>query len=82
MSETNAVLALKNAWNSVLTTSERVRELGPNVQALPEGVALADVDLDAYHAAAFAQANAVMALRGLIERLRDLKGPANSPITQ
>ncbi len=76
MSDVNAVLALKNAWTSVVTTSERMRELGRAVQALPDGVALADVDLETYHAAAFAQANAVMALRGLIERLRDLKAQA------
>lgn len=76
MSEANAVLALKNAWNSVIATSDRVRELGPGVQALPEGTALSDVDLETYHNAALAQANAVNALRGLVERLRELAAQA------
>jgi hypothetical protein len=72
MSEVNAVLALKNAWNSVIATSDRVRELGPAVQALPDGASPTAADLETYHSAALAQANAVMALRGLVERLREI----------
>ena len=75
MSEGNAVLALKNAWTSVIATSDRVRELGPGVQALSDGAALSDLDLEMYHNAVLAQANAVMALRGLVERLRELAQP-------
>ena len=66
----NALLALKNAWNGAVATSERVRELAPAVQALPEGTDVSQIDLETYHNAALAQSNAVMALRGLIEELR------------
>lgn len=68
--ESNALLALKNAWAGVVAASDRVKEIAPAVQALPEATPLADVDLDAYHAATMAQANAVMALRGLIEEMK------------
>jgi hypothetical protein len=71
MTETpNALLALKNAWTGALAASDRVRELAPAVQALPETTDLSQVDLETYHNAALAQSIAVMALRGLIEELR------------
>lgn len=66
----NALLALKNAWNGSVAASERVRELAPAVQALPDGTDVSQIDLEAYHNAALAQSIAVMALRGLIEELR------------
>ena len=68
--ETNALLALKNAWTSAVNASDRVRDLAPAVAGLPEETPLAQVDLETYHNVALAQANAVMALRGLIEALR------------
>jgi hypothetical protein len=68
--ESNALLALKNAWTGAVTASDRVRDIAPAVQGLPETTPLADLDLEAYHAVTMAQANAVMALRGLIEELR------------
>ena len=68
--ESNALLALKNAWMGAVAASDRVRELAPAVQALPEATPPAELDLDAYHAVTMAQANAVMALRGLIEELK------------
>jgi len=68
--ESNALLALKNAWAGALAASDRVREFGASVQGLPEATPLADLDLETYHAVTMAQANAVMALRGLIEELK------------
>ena len=68
--ESNALLALKNAWNGAVATSDRVREMAPAVQGLAESTPLADLDLETYHNVALAQSNAVMALRGLIEELR------------
>jgi hypothetical protein len=68
--DSNALLALKNAWNGAVAASDRVRELAPSVLALADSVSLDDLDLDTYHTVALAQANAVQALRGLIEQLR------------
>jgi hypothetical protein len=72
--ETNAVLALKNAWNGAVAASDQVRDLGPTVQELAETASLADLDLDTYHRITLAQSNAVMALRGLVEELRRKRG--------
>ena len=70
MSEANTVLALKNAWNGAVAASDEVRAAAPTVSGLPEGTSLAELDLDTYDRLTFAQANAVMALRGLVEELR------------
>ena len=59
--DSSALLALTDAWNGVIETSERVKALGP-----PAGL-----DLDSHHQVVLAHSNAVMALRGLIERLRE-----------
>ena len=40
------------------------------VQGLPDGTAVKDLDLETYHKVTMAQANALMALRGLVEQLR------------
>jgi hypothetical protein len=66
----NPLLALKNAWTGVVATSDAVRALDPAVQTLAADTMLADVDLDTYHQVTMAQANAVMALRGLVEQLQ------------
>lgn len=66
----NAVLALKNAWSGVVNASDAVRAKGADVQALPLDAGLDGVDLAEYHRLTAAQANAVMALRGLIEELQ------------
>jgi len=71
MSDATAVLAFKNAWNGVIAASDRVRELAPSVQRLRDDSAISDLDLETYHNVALAQANAVMALRGLVEQLRE-----------
>ena len=68
--ETNALLALKNAWTGAIAASERLRELAPAVNDLPEDTNVATLDLEAYHKAAFAHAMASQALRGLIEQLQ------------
>lgn len=70
MSEVNAVLALKNAWNGAVAASDDVRAQSPAVAGLPDGATLADLDLDTYHRLSLAHANAAQALRGLVEELR------------
>jgi len=70
MSDASAVMALKNAWNGVVAASDRVREVAPSVQGLSDDTAVKDLDLETYHKVAMAQANAVMALRGLVEQLQ------------
>ena len=74
--ETNALLALKNAWNGAIAASDRLRELAPSVAALPETTDVATTDLDAYHSAALAHALASQSLRGLLEELRRATGKA------
>jgi hypothetical protein len=68
--ETNALLALKNAWTGAIAASERLRELAPAVNDLPEDTDVATLDLEAYQKAALAHAVASQALRGLIEQLQ------------
>lgn len=70
--ETNALLALKNAWNGAIAASDRLRELAPTVAALPDEADVQSLDLEACHGAALAQANASQALRGLLEELKKL----------
>lgn len=71
---TNAVMALRNAWNGAVAASAPVTALAPAVAGLPDDAPLASLDLEAYRQAAFAQANAVQALRGLIEQLQKKAG--------
>jgi len=71
--ESNALLALKNAWTGAVNASDRVRDLATSVAGLPDATPLAQIDLETYHNVALAQSNAVMALRGLIEKLRERK---------
>ena len=81
MNDASAVMALKNAWNGAVAAADRVRELAPSVQGLPDGVAVSELDLETYHRVAMAQANAVMALRGLVEQLRELRGLRCPPLS-
>jgi hypothetical protein len=67
--EQNALLALKNAWNGAVTASEGVRALAQSVAELPDTLPLEKLDLETYERLTLAQANAVMALRGLLEDL-------------
>jgi hypothetical protein len=68
--ESNALLALKNAWSGAVAASDEVRKMAPAVAGLDEATPLAGVDLETYHRVALAQANAVLALRGLVEQLQ------------
>ena len=68
--ETNAMLALKNAWTGAIAASDRLRELGPSVQGLPEDADVTQLDLDTYRDAVLAQSIAALALRGLIEEFQ------------
>lgn len=68
--ESNAVLALQNAWTGAIAASDRLRELEPAIMGLAAESTLQQLDLDTYHDAALAQGNAAMALRGLVEELR------------
>ena len=69
--ETNALLALKNAWTGAVDASEKVRDLANSVQALEETTPVHELDLETYHRLTLAQSNAVLALRGLVEQLRE-----------
>lgn len=57
--DVNADLALKHAWNTVLATSEELRN-----------VSLDTASLETIQPKVLAQANAAQALRGLVEQLR------------
>jgi len=74
--ETNALLALKNAWAGAIGASDRLRELAPSVTALAEDADVRTLDLETYHQAVMAQAIAAQALRGLIEEFRRQAAPA------
>jgi hypothetical protein len=76
MNEDNPLLALKNAWNGAVAASDEVRALAPAVAGLAADTPLAQLDLDTYDRLTFAQANAVMALRGLVEQLRRIRESA------
>ena len=68
--EANAVMALKNAWLGVVTSSQELANLAPAVEGLPEDTTLASLDFETYHRLVAAHANAVMGLRGLIDELK------------
>ena len=72
--ESNALLALKNAFSGVVNSADRVREVSASLTTLPETTPLAQIDLETYHNVALAQANAAMALRGVIEEIRRKSG--------
>jgi hypothetical protein len=70
--DADAALALKNAWNGAIAASERLREFAPVVDELPGRTLTAD-ELEQYQRAALAHANAAMALRGILERVREMQ---------
>jgi len=55
----NADLALKNAWNTAVATSDELKAITPDT-----------ANLDAIQPKVLAQALAAQALRGLVEELR------------
>ncbi len=68
--ESNALLALKNAWTGAVAASDEVRKMAPVVAGLDESTPLAGLDLETYHRISLAQSNAVLALSGLVEQLQ------------
>lgn len=72
--ETNAVLALKNAWNGAIASADRLRELAPAVQGLPEDADPKALDFETYNRVSLGHSNAAMALRGLLEELQRQAG--------
>jgi hypothetical protein len=70
MSEENAVMALKNAWNGVVNASAEVEKMGPAVQGLPGSTPVDSLDLDTYRRITLAQSIAVNALYGVVEELQ------------
>jgi len=68
--EANAILALKNAWNGAIAAADRLRELAPAVEGLRDDQGVGSLDLETYHRVSMAQANAAMALRGVLEELQ------------
>ncbi len=73
--EENAVMAFKNAWLGAVTSAEELRKMAPAVEGLPADTPVASLDFDGYHRVLGAHANAVMAVRGLLDDLKP-KEPA------
>ena len=72
--ESNALMALKNAWNGAVSTADAIRDLAPSVQAVPDDADLGGVDWETFHRVALAHATAAAALRGVIEQIRRKHG--------
>jgi len=68
--EENAVLAFKNAWLGAVTTADELSAASPAVQALPDDIPVASLDFEGYQRILAAHANAVLAVRGLLEALK------------
>ena len=77
--ETNALLALKNAWTGAIAASDRLRELAPSIASLPDEADVRTLDLESYRHAALAQAIAATALRGLLDQLQRQAVSAPAP---
>jgi hypothetical protein len=67
--EANALMAFKNAWLGAITTGEEVVKLGPSVAGLPDDTPIAALEYDTYYRILGAHANALMAVRGLLDDL-------------
>jgi len=70
MSESNAVLALQNAWNGATHASAEVEKLAASVAGLPSETPVDSLDLETYRRVTLAQSLAVMALYGVVEELQ------------
>ncbi len=68
--DTDSLVALRNAWNGAIAAADRLRDEGHALLGLPPTAAIQDADLDACARLAEANATAAMALRGLVETLR------------
>ena len=68
--EESAVLAFKNAWLGAVTSATELTEMASAVEALPEDTPVASLDFEGYHRILGGHANAVMAVRGLLDDLK------------
>ncbi len=68
--ETDALGALRNAWNGAISAADRLRDEGHAILGLPPAAGIQDVDLETCARLAEANATAAQALRGLVETLR------------
>ena len=68
--ETNALLALKNAWSGAIAASDRLRALAPALEGAAPEADVTSLDLQAYQDAVAAQAIATLALKSLIEEFQ------------
>lgn len=66
----SATLAFKNAWLGAVTSAETLAEMAPAIGALPEDAPVASLDFESYQRVLAAHANAVMAVRGLLDDLQ------------
>ena len=74
--ETNALLALKNAWSGAVAASDRLRDLAPALDSTDPETDVSTLDLPTYRNAVEAQSIATLALKGLIEELQRKSSPA------
>lgn len=77
--ETNALLALKNAWSGAIASADRLRELAPALAALPEETDVRTLDLETYQHASLGNAIAAQALRGLLAEFREPVSESGDP---
>lgn len=68
--ESNALMALKNAWAGAVSAADALRDLAPSVHALPGDADLGALDYETYHRVALAHAVAAGALRGVLEQIQ------------
>ncbi len=66
----NAVMAFRNAWLGAVTSAEELEKMAPAVAALPADTPVASLDREGYYRVLAAHANAVMAVRGLLDDLK------------
>jgi hypothetical protein len=74
--ETNALLALKNAWSGAIAASDRLRELAPALESAAPETDVTSLDLTTYQNAVAAQSIATLALKSLIEEFQRKSTPA------
>ena len=68
--ETNALLALKNAWTGAIAATDRMRELAPALEGAAPETEVTTLDLETFHHAVAAQSIASLALKSLIEEFQ------------
>ena len=66
----NAVMAFRNAWLGAVTSAGELQKMAPAGAALPADTPVTSLDFDGYHRVLAAHANAVNAVRGLLDDLK------------